>query len=143
VGTPRPAPSKAAEFEAVDFVSARECIAAAKEAGARHFVYVSVGQAARVMRAYVDVRARGEALLRESKLPHTILRPWYVLGPGHWWPILLLPMYWLFEVNPSTRETARKLGLVTLGQMIRTLVWAVETGGSESRVIEVPDIRRR
>src|SRR5437016_1684915 len=30
VGTPRPSPAKAAQFEAIDFVSARECIAAAQ-----------------------------------------------------------------------------------------------------------------
>jgi hypothetical protein len=37
----------------------------------------------------------------------TILRPWYVLGPGHQWPYLLLPMYKLMELLPSTREGAR------------------------------------
>ena len=34
------------------------------------------------MRAYVDVRAEGERLLRESGIPATFVRPWYVLGPG-------------------------------------------------------------
>jgi uncharacterized protein YbjT (DUF2867 family) len=142
VGTPRPSPSKAAEFEAVDFVSARECIAAAKGAGATHFVYVSVAQPAPIMRAYVDVRARAEALLRESGLPHTVLRPWYVLGPGHRWPYLLLPLYWFWNRRPSTRDAAQRLGLVTLDQMLSALTWAVETGAGDSRVLEVPAIRR-
>ncbi|HEY7394980.1 MAG TPA: NAD(P)H-binding protein, partial [Gemmatimonadaceae bacterium] len=75
VGTPHPSPAKTAEFEAVDFVSARECIAAAKMAAARHFVYVSVAQPAPIMRAYVSVRARVEELLRKSDIPSTILRP--------------------------------------------------------------------
>jgi uncharacterized protein YbjT (DUF2867 family) len=143
VGTPRPSPKKAAQFEALDFVSARECIAAAKTAGARHFVYVSVAQPAPIMRAYVDVRVRVEALLRESGLPHTIIRPWYVLGPGHRWPYLLVPLYWLWTAWPSTRDAARRLGLVTLAQMIGTLIWAVETAETESRIIDVPEIRRR
>lgn len=142
VGTPRPSPSKAAQFEAVDFVSARECIAAAKSAGARHFIYVSVAHPAPIMRAYVDVRMRGEALLRESGLAHTIVRPWYVLGPGHRWPYLLIPLYWFWATVPSTRDGARRLGLVTLPQMLRTLLWAVDTAGTGARVIEVPDIRR-
>jgi uncharacterized protein YbjT (DUF2867 family) len=142
VGTPRPSPSKAAQFEAVDFVSARECIGAAASAGARHFVYVSVAHPAPIMHAYVDVRMRGEAILRDSGLPHTIVRPWYVLGPGHRWPYLLIPLYWFWSTVPSTRDGARRLGLVTLSQMLRTLVWAVETAGTSSRVIEVPDIRR-
>lgn len=142
VGTPKPSPAKAAQFEAVDFVSARECIAAAREAGARHFVYVSVAHPAPIMRAYVDVRVHGEALLRESGLPHTIVRPWYVLGPGHRWPYLLLPAYWAMALVPKTRDGARRLGLVTLQQMLTTLVWAVESASEESRILNVEDIRR-
>jgi uncharacterized protein YbjT (DUF2867 family) len=143
VGTPHPSPKKAAEFEAIDFVGARECIAAAKSAGARHFVYVSVAHPAPVMHAYVGVRMRVEALLRESGMPHTVLRPWYVLGPGHRWAHALMPMYWLFGALPSTRDGARRLGMVTLEQMIGALTWAVETAGTESRVIGVPEIRDR
>ncbi len=142
VGTPHPSPSKAAQFEALDFASARECIAAAKTVGARHFVYVSVANPAPVMHAYVSVRLRVEALLRESGIPYTIIRPWYVLGPGHRWAYGLYPMYWLAQLVPSLREGAERLGLVTLDQMIRTLTWAVETAGDESRTIDVPDIKR-
>jgi uncharacterized protein YbjT (DUF2867 family) len=143
VGTPHPSPKKAAEFEAIDFVGARECIAAAKSAGARHFVYVSVAHPAPVMHAYVGVRMRVEALLRESGMPHTVLRPWYVLGPGHRWAYALLPMYWLLGALPATRAGARRLGMVTLEQMIGALMWAVETSGPDSRVMEVPEIRDR
>jgi uncharacterized protein YbjT (DUF2867 family) len=143
VGTPHPSPSKAAQFEAIDFVGARECIAAACAAGARHFVYVSVAHPAPVMRAYIDVRTRVEALLRESGMTHTILRPWYVLGPGHRWAYALLPMYWLLGAFPATRGGARRLGMVTLDQMVGALVWSIETAGSASRVMEVPDIRER
>jgi uncharacterized protein YbjT (DUF2867 family) len=142
VGTPHPSPSKAAQFEAVDFVSARECIAAARQAGAQHFVYVSVAQPAPIMRAYVDVRARVEQILRDASIPHTVLRPWYVLGPGHRWAHLLRPMYAALSLFPSTREGATRLGLVTLPQMIAALTWAVETAGTVSRVVGVPEIRR-
>jgi len=142
VGTPHPSPSKAAEFEALDYVAAHECIAAAKTGGAKHFVYVSVAHPAPIMRAYIGVRMRVEAELRESGLSHTIIRPWYVLGPGHRWAYVLLPMYWLMGAIPSTRESAQRLGLVTIAQMVATLTWAVDTAGAESRVLNVPDIRR-
>ena len=142
VGTPRPSPAKAAQFEAIDFVSARECIAAAADAGARHFVYVSVAHPAPIMHAYVDVRVRGEALLRASGLPYTILRPWYVLGPGHRWPYLLVPAYAIMRAIPSTRDGARRLGLVTLGRMLAALRWSVDTAGAESRTLDVTAIRR-
>jgi len=142
VGTPHPSPSKAAEFEALDYVAAHECIAAAKTGGAKHFVYVSVAHPAPIMRAYIGVRMRVEAELRESGLSHTIIRPWYVLGPGHRWAYVLLPIYWLMGAIPSARESAQRLGLVTIAEMVATLTWAVDTAGAESRVLNVPDIRR-
>jgi hypothetical protein len=65
-----------------------------------------------------------------------------VLGPGHRWPHLLRPAYWLAERLPSTRETARRLGLVTLSQMTAAIVRAIEDPpASGTRVVEVPEIR--
>src|SRR5215831_3423834 len=55
---------------------------------------------------------------RATIVPATILRPWYVLGPGHRWPYLLVPVYALLRQIPATRAAAERLGLVTLGQMI-------------------------
>ena len=76
-----------------------------------------------------------------SGLRHTIVRPWYMLGPGHRWPYALLPIYWLMERLPSTRASAQRLGLVTLPQMVDTLVHAVENPPAHSRIVEVPEIR--
>ncbi len=141
VGTPRPSPAKAAEFRAVDLVSIRAGVTAATQAKVSHLVYVSVAQPAPVMRAYVAVRQEGEALIRASGLSATFVRPWYVLGPGHRWPYLLVPLYALLRWLPSTREGARRLGLVTRPQMIRALVGAVELGPKRIRVIDVEQIR--
>lgn len=69
------------------------------------------------MHSYIDARRHAEAELRETGLPLTILRPLYVLGPGHRWPYALLSMYWVAEHVPSLRDDARRLGLVTLAQM--------------------------
>lgn len=140
VGTPRPSPAKAKQFQQIDLVSARESLAAAKVAGVRHFIYVSVAQPAPVMQAYLAVRAEAERLIRDSGLPATILRPWYVLGPGHRWPYGLVPFYWLFERLPATREGARRLGLVTLAQMVGALVRSVEHLATGVRILAVPDI---
>jgi uncharacterized protein YbjT (DUF2867 family) len=141
VGVSHPSPAKAAEFHAIDRVSALGAVTAAKEAGVQHFVYLSVAQPAPVMKAYVGVRAECEQALLVSGMNVTILRPWYVLGPGHRWPYALLPMYWICERIPSTRESARRLGLVTLEQMVGTLVSAVENPSIGARFIEVPQIR--
>ena len=64
-----------------------------------------------------------------------------MLGPGHRWPYALIPFYWLLERLPPTREGARRLGLVTLAQMVRALVAAVEDPVSGIRTLEVPEIR--
>ena len=148
VGTPHPSPSKAADFERVDYVSVRESVHAALTTEVSHFVYLSVAPATSVMRAYVDVRMRGEALVREWAVASpttrraTFLRPWYVLGPGHRWPYALTPLYWLMEAIPSTRERARQLGLVTIEQMVSTIIAAVEEPSDGIRTISVPEIRR-
>jgi uncharacterized protein YbjT (DUF2867 family) len=141
VGTARPSPAKAAEFQAVDLPSVRASVDAARTAGVRHLVYVSVAHPAPVMRAYIAVRQEGERLIRASGLAATILRPWYVLGPGHRWPYLLLPIYAVLARLPWTREGARRLGLVTHEQMLRALVRATEEPSAGVREINVPQIR--
>jgi uncharacterized protein YbjT (DUF2867 family) len=143
VGVSHPNPSKAAEFRNVDFVSAAGAIRAASQAGIRHFVYLSVAHPAPVMRAYVEVRTECESILRGSGMGATILRPWYVLGPGHRWPYAMLPVYWLLGLLPATREGARRLGLVTLEQMTEALTQAVESPSPGVRIVEVPEIRAR
>jgi uncharacterized protein YbjT (DUF2867 family) len=141
VGVAHPSPAKAKEFREIDLVSGRASVNAARAAGVRHFVYVSVAQPAPVMQDYQAVRAEVEGLLRESGVPATVLRPWYVLGPGHRWPYALVPFYWVMERLPSKRETALRLGLVTREQMIAALVRAVEEPSTDFRVVTVPEIK--
>ena len=94
------------------------------------------------MKAYIEVRRQGETLLREKGLNATCLRPWYVLGPGHRWPYLLLPVYSVLGWIPATRAGAQRLGFVTLAQMARALAAAVDAPAQGFRIVEVPDIRR-
>jgi uncharacterized protein YbjT (DUF2867 family) len=141
IGVSHPNPAKADQFRSIDLRAARAAVDAAKRAGVRHFVYLSVAQPAPVMREYIAARAEAEAYLAQSGLAATVLRPWYVLGPGHRWPYLLLPFYWLAECLPGTRETARRLGLVTLAQMVDALRAAVERPAQGMRIVEVPEIR--
>jgi uncharacterized protein YbjT (DUF2867 family) len=143
VGTPHPSPAKAAEFVRVDLASIRATAAAAARASARRIVYVSAAHPAPVMKAYIDVRVQGEALVAATEIPATILRPWYVLGPGHRWPYVLVPIYALLRAIPSTREGARRLGLVTHREMIAALIRAVTDPPRDGvRVVPVEEIRR-
>ncbi|MEO8218030.1 MAG: NAD(P)H-binding protein, partial [Acidobacteriota bacterium] len=140
VGISHPSPAKAEEFKRVDLASVRASVAAATTGKIEHFIYVSVAQPAPVMAAYVRVRAEGEDLIRRSGMPATILRPWYVLGPGHRWPYLLLPIYSLAERLPATREGARRLRPVRLQDVLTTLVSAVESEPSGVRIVEATEI---
>jgi uncharacterized protein YbjT (DUF2867 family) len=141
VGVAHPSPTKAAEFREVDLPSGLGAVAAAKSAGIRHFIYLSVAHPAPVMQAYIAVRSECESALEVAGLNATILRPWYVLGPRHRWPYLLLPLFKLAELLPSTRDGALRLGLVTLEQMTGALTVAVENPVEGRRVVTVPEIR--
>ncbi len=141
VGVPHPSPAKAKEFVAIDQESAMEAIHAASRSGVAHFVYVSVAHPAPAMQAYIAARSACEGALRASGLNATILRPWYVLGPGHWWPAALLPAYWIAEQIPATRASAQRLGLVTVRQMVLALADAIDQPAAGVRVVEVPEIR--
>jgi uncharacterized protein YbjT (DUF2867 family) len=141
VGVAHPSPAKAAEFRAIDVPSGMAGVAAATDAGVAHFVYVSVAQPSQMMKAYIAARAEVEEALRSSGMNCTILRPWYVLGPGHRWPCALIPVYWMMELIPATRQSARRLGLVSIKQMIAALVAAVENPAPGVRIVTVPEIR--
>ena len=140
-GVAHPAPWKEQAFRAIDLASLRASAEVAKSAGVSHFVYISVAQPAPVMKAYIRVRQEGEAILRNLGLTATILRPWYILGPGHRWPAAMAPLYALLEAIPATREGARRMGLVTLDQMAAALLWAVENPPAQTRILDVPAIR--
>ena len=141
VGTPHPSPLKARQFRQVDLVSIRAAVAAALHARVRHFVYLSVAHPAPIMAAYIAVRVEGEALLRASGIPATFVRPWYVVGPAHYWPLAVVPAYWVLERLPATREMATRLGLVTIEEIVAALVHAIEHAPRQLRKMNVQDIR--
>lgn len=141
VGVSHPSPAKAALFRAIDLAAAEAAVKGARETGVRHFVYVSVAHPAPVMKEYIAVRSQVEEIICAAGLNATILRPWYVLGPGRRWPLLLTPIYRALEAVPGTRESARRLGLVSWKQMIASMALAVELPPAGVRVLEVPQIR--
>jgi uncharacterized protein YbjT (DUF2867 family) len=143
VGVAHPTPAKAAEFRAIDLVSAREAIDACAELGVHHFVYLSVAHPApmAMKKDYIAVRPECEQMIEERHLNATILRPWYVLGPEHRWLYALLPLYKICEWLPFTRAVALRLGLVSLDELILALVEAVESPVQGTRIVSVPEIR--
>jgi hypothetical protein len=95
----------------------------------KHFIYLSVAHPAPMMHAFIAV------------MNATFLRPWYVLGPGHRWAYALLPFYWICERLPSTSDSARRLGLIKLPQMLNALIYSVENPPTGVRILDVPEMR--
>jgi uncharacterized protein YbjT (DUF2867 family) len=142
LGVAHPSPRKAQQFREIDLRSLEASADAAADAGVSHFIYVSVAMGpGRLMYAYRQVRREGENYCLRKQLHCTFIRPWYVLGPGHWWPILLLPFYGLAEIVPSWRKQARAKALVTINQMLDALMIAIEAIPSPLRILEIKDIR--
>jgi nucleoside-diphosphate-sugar epimerase len=142
LGVAHPSPKKAKQFKEIDLRSVKASADAANNAGSHHFIYVSVAMApSKLMQAYQEVRKEGEKYCLSKTFNCTFIRPWYVLGPGHWWPVVLLPFYGLAEIIPSWRKKARAMSLVTINQMIKTLVCAVENEPLPIRILEIKDIR--
>lgn len=142
LGVPHPSPKKAEQFREIDLRSVKASGDAAALAGVSHFVYISVAMIPyQLMAAYKAVRQEGENYCKNKNLYCTFIRPWYVLGPGHYWPILLLPLYGIAELVPAWTQKARALALVTLGQVLRTLIGAVEAEPIPIRIIDIRQIR--
>jgi uncharacterized protein YbjT (DUF2867 family) len=143
VGVSNRLSAKAAELRAIDLVAAHQAIDACSELAINHFVYLSVAHPAlfMMMKDYIAVRAECEQMIRDRHLNSTIVRPWYVLGPGHRWPYALLPVYKVCEWVPFTRPSALRLGLVTLDQVVLALVEAVESPVQGVRIVGVSEIR--
>lgn len=143
LGVSHPGPAKKDLFYQIDFASVSASVAAATRAGCEHFVYVSVAQTpTKVMHDYQVCRKACEKIIRGTTLRASIIRPWYVIGPGHYWPLLLLPLFKLLEIIPRISVKAKALRLVYLEQMLNTLICAVEHLPEQVRFFEIEDIRR-
>lgn len=141
IGVAHPNPGKKQQFIDVDLKSIQQSVTAAKDKGIEHFIYISVAPN-EIMMDYSDVRMHGEKLIYENFSKATFIRPFYVLGPGHYWPLLLAPIFKLLSFSKTGKEKARRLGLVWIGQMVNTLVWAVENPAEGIRILEVKEIKK-
>ncbi len=144
LGVSHPGPKKKAQFFSIDLAWLMESVEAAKQAGASHFVYMSVAQfPTKLMGDYQEARRQGEQAIIAFGIRSTFIRPWYVVGPGHYWPLLFNPVFKLLELIPKTSVQARSLALVSLKQMLRTLKnVTLNLSDIPNTVIEIKDIKR-
>lgn len=143
VGVSHPSPAKREQFKKIDLVSVEEAVKAASYAKTRHFIYLSVSQfPSSVMRNYQQTRKYGERLLKASGIPCTILRPWYVLGPGHWWPVILQPLFFLAKMISCWKKFIEQREFITIRQMIAALRIAVKNAPMYIMIMEIEDMKR-
>jgi uncharacterized protein YbjT (DUF2867 family) len=142
LGVSHPSPKKKEQFKSIDLQSVKASASAAVNARVEHFIYVSVAQLpTKVMREYQLCRAEGEQSILSTHIPATFIRPWYVTGPGHYWPLALQPVFKLLELFPPTSRKAKALRLVSIRQMLQTLLYAVENKPqTNTEIIEIDRI---
>ena len=84
IGTMRNRFARGDTYETSDIGTTRQLVDAAKSAGTiDHFILLSSVGAGRPMGAYLKAKARAEAIVRDSGLPFTIVRPSAFMGEGH------------------------------------------------------------
>jgi uncharacterized protein YbjT (DUF2867 family) len=143
LGVAHPSPRKKEMFRQIDLPSVKASADAAVAANVSHFVYLSVAMMpTRIMEDFQEVRREGEAYLLTKGFPCTFVRPWYVLGPGHLWPVLLLPFYGFAELVPAWRQKTRAFAFVTIKQITGVLVKAVGATPPRKRIVEIRQIRK-
>lgn len=126
IGTPSPNPAKAEEFRRIDGGAGKEGAWACKEAGIPLYVYLSVPLDIPVMKAYVAVRAQVEELIATLGLTATIIRPFYVLGPGRRWPYLIMPFLWISRYLPGLSRYARTMKFSSRDQVVKAIIDAID-----------------
>lgn len=144
LGVSHPGPKKKSFFYSVDLASVKASVSAAVQARVSYFIYVSVAQyPTKIMQSYQDARSQGEAAIRASGLKAAFVRPWYVLGPGHYWPLFFQPVFSLLELIPATSAKAKALAVVPLYKMLRALLDAVHhPPAGPLRIIEISEIKK-
>ena len=83
IGTMRKRFATGDTYETSDVGTTAHLVTAARRAGVDHFVLLSSIGAGRPRGAYLQAKARAEALVRESGLPFSIFRPSMFVGAGH------------------------------------------------------------
>lgn len=143
IGTMRSRFARGDTYETSDIGTTRQLVAAAKEAGVDHVVLLSSVGAGRPLGAYLQAKARAEAIVRESGLSWTILRPSAFVGGGHRPPAVMglvtrlpglskyrpIPIEDLARAILHVARTRSSLGLVLEGDPL----WAVVEASKASR----------
>jgi NADH dehydrogenase len=125
-------------FEAVHVEATARLLEAARAAGIRRFVHVSVVcSRPDPKNAYHDTKWRAEELVRASGLPATILKPGVVYGPGDDMVTHLVKMIRFAPVFPVVGAGDSILQPVDVRDVAEAVAAALERHGTRGRSYEI------
>ncbi|CAN5443260.1 hypothetical protein BH10BAC6_BH10BAC6_09850 [soil metagenome] len=71
-------------------------------------------------------RALVAALVARGMHVTSIMRPYFVLGPGRRWPYIVMPLHWIGRFIPGLAPLARTMVFNTREQVVHAIVRAIE-----------------
>ena len=130
------APDKAG-FDAANVTGTANVLAAAEGAGVRRFVHVSSLSAREpALSMYGDSKERGDALVRQSGMDWTVIRPPGVYGPGD---TEMLDSYRIAKLGIAPMPPKGRVSLIHVDDLAALLLTVVEDVGESLRQIYEPD----
>jgi NADH dehydrogenase len=137
-------PGKGYTFEKVDAEGTENLAWAAKEAGAKRFVYLSgAGAAGDAERRWFQAKWRAETAVRESGMTYTIIRPSWVFGPEDVALNRFLGMSRFLPFVPLIGNASKqRLQPVFIDDVGRAVAESLENPAALNRVFEIggPDV---
>lgn len=137
IGTMRKRFASGDTYETSDIGTTRSLVDAAKVAGIDHVVLLSSVGAGKPMGAYLQAKAKAEALVRESGISYTIFRPSAFMGEGHSIPgitVTLTKMLGMDRYRPIPIEDLARAILYT--GLLRAPLNAEIEGAALWKVVE-------
>jgi uncharacterized protein YbjT (DUF2867 family) len=128
IGTMRRRFASGDTYETSDIGTTAQLVEAARRSGRPHFVLLSSVGAGRPWGAYLKAKARAEAIVRESGLPFTVVRPSAFIGEGHRAPPGLAAL--------SRLPTLARLRPIRVEQLAGLLLDLATQGDGRGEVLE-------
>lgn len=128
IGTMRKRFARGDTYETSDIATTQQLVDAARRAGVGHIVLLSSVGAGRPTGSYLQAKAKAEAIVRDSGLAYTILRPSSFVGEGH-------------KPPPGLLAVTRLLGLdsvrpIAIEDLAAALLHVALTGQPKAAILE-------
>lgn len=125
-------------FRAVHVEGTRNVIEAARKAGVRHFFHQSaLGTRPGAKSEYHRTKWEAEELVRQSGIPHTILRPSLIYGPGDKFTIRLSEILRRAPVMPVIGSGKYRVQPIYIDDVVSCMVKAVTSDAFLNEIYEI------